>query len=494
MRCVWQARVRPETRVMRASPQQLVTLPSITGQEHLYLQIYHRMRGLILSGAWDSNMRLPSSRMLASDLGVSRNTALLAIERLMSDGWIVARPGSGIYVSGEAPRIRATRAVEGNNVAQHFARPVPFQLGAAGADLFPVTAWRKIQAQVWSQASHQALYETSGRGWGPLREEIAGHLHAVRGLCCAPEQVLVVPSTEAAIDLALRVLARPDDQIWVEDPSDPKVGQVIRPHGLRPRPVPTDKDGIRVEAAVRAYPEAKFAYVTPTCQFPTGAVLSASRRRLLLDWAKRRQAFIIEDDAEFNAAFQRRLPVAPLAAEDEKNVIFIHSFNRILFPALKIAALVVPAHLADRFEAESQALGSLPDAANQIVLAEFIRKGLLSAHLRQCRAALEGRRVAMQDAIGEFLGDWLAIDPDQGGFHIVASSVRLEERDLVAIAARGGLRLAGLSEMTTRPESRRQAALIGFSAYDEMVIRENVGLLAELLLAESFAGRRRANG
>jgi GntR family transcriptional regulator/MocR family aminotransferase len=477
---------------VRASPQQLVTLPAAKG--HLYLQIYHRMRGLILSGAWDSNMRLPSSRMLASDLGVSRNTALLAIERLTSDGWIVARPGSGIYVSDEAPRIRASRPSHAQPIAHHFARPVPFQLGAAGADLFPVATWRKIQSQVWSQASNEALYETCGPGWGPLREEVAGYLHAVRGLCCDPEQVLIVPSTEVAIDLSMRMLAKAGDEIWVEDPTDPKIGQVIRPHGLRQCPIPVDADGFRVETALGTFPEARFAYVTPTCQFPTGAVLSDGRRAQLLDWARRRQSFVIEDDAEFNAVFDGRVPVAPLAADNRENVLFIHSFNRILFPALKVAALVVPPRLVDRFVAESEALGSHPDAANQIVLAEFIRKGFLSSHLRQCRATLADRRTAMQEAIRYQLADWVAIDPGQNGFHLVASSPKLGDRELAAIAARGGLRIESLSGMTARAPAGRQAALIGFGAYSEDVIRENVELLADLLATETRRERRAAHG
>lgn len=476
---------------VRASPQQLVTLPSATG--HLYLQIYHRMRGLVLSGAWDANMRLPSSRTLARDLGVSRNTALLAIERLMADGWIDARPGSGVYVSAEAPRIREARPSNGT-VTHHFARPVPFQLGGAGADLFPVSAWRKIQSQVWAQASHEALYEASGSGWLPLKEEIAGHLHAVRGLCCAPEQILVVSSTEAAIDLALRVLSCPGDEMWVEDPAHPRMGGLLRPHGVRERRVPTDKEGIRVAAALSAYPQAVLAYVTPACQFPTGVALSERRRVQLLDWVSQCQGYVIEDDADFNASFDRRLPVSPLAASDDKNVIFIHSFNRILFPALRIAALVVPTHLVDRFATESEVMGSLPNAANQIVLAEFIRKGLLSAHLRQCRSTFAQRRASMHNAIKELLGDWLAIDAEQGGLHVAASPMRLGDQQMAAIAARGGLKLASLSEMTARPDDRRQAVMMGFSAFSEDVIQENIGLMAELLFAESRGGRRAAHG
>ncbi len=406
---------------MRKSSQQLLGVPNRSG--HFYLQIYQRMRGLILIGAWRAGTRLPSSRTLARDLGVSRNTALLALEKLVADGWIEGRRGSGVYVSDEVPPVRPSARLASSKATGpvRSPRPIPFEIAHAATDVFPIGAWSKIQNRVWTESADEALHEGADSGSENLRREIAAYLMAVRGLACSPDQVLIMSSTQAAIDLTLRVLAREGDEIWVEDPGYPHSREAFQAHGLVQRAVPVDEEGLKVSTGREIAPNAAFAYLTPACQFPTCTLLSQDRRIELLDWASAHTAYVIEDDWDFNAVFDGRYPVEPLAAHDSERVLFIHAFNRFLFPALRVAALIVPLHLADRFAEARRAIDGFPNVPNQIALAEFLNQGLMSAHLRKCREVYGQRRAEMHEAVKTHLSPWITEIRPLGGLHAIVT-------------------------------------------------------------------------
>ena len=466
---------------MRSSLQSLLSLPEGTGP--LYLKLYHRIRSLILSGAWPRGTRLPSSRTIARDLGISRNTAMLALDHLLADGWIHARPGSGIYVSDEAPSSRLAVADLSHEApsAARDTQPVPFQLAAAGADLFPVERWAKLHSELWRSAPNAALYEGSGAGWEPLREAVAAYLLAVRGFECSPEQVIVLTSSQAALNLAIRVLGEAGDGIWVEDPGYPEARRAFASHGLRQLCVPVDGEGLDVRFAVAEGDEARFAYVTPACQFPTCAAMSGERRDQLLHWARRRGAFIIEDDWDHDARFDGGRSEPPLAQSDRERVLFVHTFNRLLFPALRIAALVVPQAMVGRFVEARWLIDGYTNIANQIVLTQFMQRGYLSAHMRRCREVYAARRRALHEALAERMGDMVSLDPKQNGLHALAYLEGSSDSAVAAKARRAGVACLGLNDFAERPGVARSALVLGFAAFSEERLRAGVVTLSSAL-------------
>lgn len=466
---------------MRSSPQQLLSIPNGAGP--LYLQVYHRIRTLILTGAWPPGTRLPSSRALARDLGMSRNTGLLAVEMLMADGWIVSRAGSGIFVSSEAPPARHFSSPAQGDEAERGDAAVPFDIAQGATDIFPVKEWAKIHARVWTRASKDALHEGAGAGWEPLRRSVAGYLHAVRGLACSPEQVLIMSSAQAAVDLTIRVLASPGDSIWVEDPGYLFVREAFRAHGLRQVLVPVDDDGIIVSEGIASEPRARLAYVTPASQLPTCAILANDRRSELLDWARRTGSYVIEDDWDFNAVFDGRQPPEPVAASCPEQVVFIHSFNRLLFPALRIAVLVAPVGLADKFIDARRAIDGFPNMANQIALAEFIDRGLLSAHLRKSKVTYARRRAALHSGVRQHLSRWLHIDEERPGLIGLAFTPPGRDSEMAAIARSNGIACIGLSDFKVNDSASPAALPLGFAAYPEEVIDDACRRLAEALAA-----------
>jgi GntR family transcriptional regulator / MocR family aminotransferase len=474
-------RIRPqssprELKAVRSSPQQLLSMPARSGP--LYLQIYHRIRSLIITGAWGPGTRLPSSRSLARDLGISRNTAILALDKLMSDGWIQARPGSGIYVSCDAPPARSGPATSVSAESPTSPAPALFELVHGAIDLFPVAEWGKIQGRVWTRSSDQALLEGSGAGWQPLRQAIAGYLHAVRGLACSPEQILIMSSSRAAVDLTLRVLGDAGDRIWTEDPGHRCPRDSFKTDDLHRTWIPVDGQGMNISLGKNIAPDARFAYVSPACQFPTCAILGGDRRAELLEWAKRNDSFIIENDRDFNAVFDRQHPPEPLAASSPENTVFIHSFNRLLFPALRVAALVVPPGLVSRFVEARLRIDGFPNTANQIALTEFIERGLLSSFLRKSKLAYEQRRAAMHTGIRERLSDLLWVDESQAGLAAVAFTHGAKASELAAVANRAGIACKCLSDFSGQNVCS-EALVLGFGPFRTEVIDDGIARLAE---------------
>jgi GntR family transcriptional regulator/MocR family aminotransferase len=474
---------------MRRSAQQLISLPG--GPGHIYLKIYHKLRALILDGSWPAGTRLPSSRRLAKDLGVSRNTAILAIDQLMADGWINTRAGSGVFVSAEAPA--ASRPNVSPLIPQYLdhsvSEPQPFQITPAALDIFPIDRWARIQSRIWRTASTGALNEGSGAGWYPLRCAVAAHLYAVRGLPCTPEQVVIVPSSQAAVDILLRVMAAPGDGVWMEEPGYPLVRQALRAHGLVEHSIEVDSSGMRVEDGVERAPHAKLAYVMPACQFPTCSVMSTDRRRRLLAWARSSGGYVIEDDWDFNAGFQTGHPPEPLAAADREHVLYVHSFNRLLFPALGIAALVVPEPLVARIVEHRRTIDAFTNVANQIALAEFIQSGLLAAHLRACRAAYAERRDALQRAILAHMPPSVSFDPDQAGLHLVGYLDGHSDAQLAARARRAGFACSALCDYrASSPPDAAQALLLGFAAFAPELLEPATQALAGALFSHRAFG------
>jgi len=453
----------------------------------LYLRLYRRLRGLILDGSWETGTKLPSSRTLSEELGVSRNTALHALEMLIADGLVQARQGSAIYVTAAAPK--PTDLDRHPSLSRHR-KPVPFEVGWHTAEFFPLDKWDRLQSKIPAEARSASLYGSGPGGWPELRQAIASYAGAARGLSVSADQVVIVSNTQSALDLVIRLLAEPNDEIWMEDPGYPIAQDLLRLNQLTLVPVPVDGEGLNVQSGSRQAPAARFAYVTPACQFPTGRVMSAGRRAEILDWASANRAWVIEDDWEWHAHFGKGGAPRPLASlPGGERVLFLQTFNRTIFPALRIAFLIAPPDLAIKLAELSHRIAGEPSVPTQAALAEFLERGLYAAHLRATRAAYAERRSVLLNELRS-LPPGFEPHADRAGLHLVIGTPSgVDDSELAADLRSKGIECSGISEFSTGNACER-GLILGFAAFTPQQILKPARRLVRHLQALYPHGRR----
>lgn len=431
-------------------------------QHGLYQGLYKRFRGFILDGVWPAGTRLPSSRALAADLKVSRNTAILAVEQLIADGWAESRSRSGVYVSASPSLVRPVPAAP---PARIHAELPPFAPQRPATDLFPAQIWKHLQARAWGEIEPSRLAAPDPAGDAGLREAIARLVCAPRGLRCHPDQVVIVPTATAAIDLIAAALLRPGDVALVERPGRAATKRLLEARGARLHAAPLRLDD-RGGHALAPCREARLACIAPAVQFPLCTTLDASSRAQLIHWARTSGGWIIEDDRDSDLWSDDAHPI-PLAAEDGERVVLVGSFNRILFPDLCAAFLIAPAALSERLRAMHALIGGRASLASQLALREFIGEGHFARHIRRRRQAYAERRAVLIEALAKA---GVAVSPrSNAGLHLLldlprapAVSARLDAEGLGGVAideTRLALGLgAGLD--TIRGEASRVAAAI----------------------------------
>jgi len=342
------------------------------GEEPLYLQLYHAIRKAILGGQLSAGTQLPPTRVLATELAVSRTTVITAFEQLFAEGYLEARVGSGTFVAStlpeemlhahaqqvplqpmkKPPRLsqRIQQMVRSPLVPYFQAPPSrAFQPGLPALDAFPFEVWSKLAARRYQHPPFELLTYGDPAGYCPLREAIAQYLTTSRAVRCQPEQVLIVAGAQQAIDLTARTLLDEGDMVWVEDPGYPRARGILLGAGVKIISVPLDQEGLNVEAGKRLSERAHMAYVTPSHQYPLGSTMSLARRLALLNWAQSVGAWILEDD--YDSEFRYRgHPLASLQGLDTHGqVIYMGTFSKVLFPALRLGYLVLPLELVEPF-------------------------------------------------------------------------------------------------------------------------------------------------
>jgi GntR family transcriptional regulator/MocR family aminotransferase len=419
-----------------------VRLAEAENGQPLHERLYQRLRALIVNGTLAHGSKVPPSRVLAETLGISRNSVLNALDRLIADGWLESRRGSGVFVAYEGVPARDAAA---HKPVPRRPETVPFQAGVPPLDLFPIDLWNRLQSRRWRHMSQEGLQEGESAGLPALREAIAAHLAAARGFDCSPNRILVTTSIPAGIDLAVRALGLTGSGAWIEDPSYVGDKQSLHNCGVQLLPLPVDSEGIDVGAGLKLGVAARMALVTPVAQFPTGATMSARRRQELLRWADANSAWIFEDDFGWSDAGAQA--PRPLAAEGRSNVIYFNSFNHTLFPALRIAYVVLPPELIDRFLAVRKGLDGHPNVPNEMILADFIDGGHLDDHLRRCRESQHERREVLLRAIAEHLPHVLEPIGQPQGLHIICNLRGYEEEAFLARAAAVGVVVTAMNRL-----------------------------------------------
>lgn len=404
-------------------------------------------REAISSGNLRSGTRLPPTRELAAELGVARNTVALAYERLMAEGYLDGRVGSGTYVTEGLPRAKivghdvpvrrpSTRGQRMLNagIGVVASSTLPLTPGLPALDQFPFALWARMIGRFWRAEPQRLLPYGNPAGYLPLRKALAIYLRAARGISCEPEQVLIVSGSQAGIDTAARVLLDPGDTVWVEDPGYVAGRSALAANGARLAPIPIDPHGMDTGAGAVLAPHARLAMVTPSHQYPLGSVMSLPRRMALLDWAERADAWILEDDYDGEFRYVGK-PVSSLHSLDASGrVIYIGTLSKILAPSLRLGYMVVPLDLVDAFSAARSVSDRHVAIEVQAVAAEFIDGGHLAAHVRRLRPIYDERRQALLEAFSSIKD---LVEPiDHGaGLHFIAN-LRLAVSDAEA-SARG---------------------------------------------------------
>lgn len=463
--------------------------------------LYRELRVAILNGRLKSGTRLPASRDFSKQYQISRGIVVDVFERMQTEGYLSSRVGFGTWVnrvvSTTTSTIRSRPPTYIQEVAAAYARPKawlrltegtirgPFQMKIPALADSPAELWGKLTARHARKFRLWLRTEDDGRGYYPLRKAIAQYLGSSRSVQCDPDQVVLVSGVQQGLDLLARLLLKPDDPVWIEDPGYFGATIAFNAVGAKLVSVPVDHQGLSIDAGVRMCPHAKGVYLTPAHQFPLGATMSIERRLAILKWATKVGAFIIEDDYDSEYRFDGP-PVPALQSLDRNsNVIFVGSFNKLLFPSLGIGYVVLPPTLVDYFHAFRLRADFRSVNFDQAVLCEFIMEGHLARHIRRTRDLYSSRLAALIDASRRYLDGLIEISTVRAGLYTSAflqngmSSQQAEES-----AKSNGVVAASLDRYTLK-QSDPKGLLLGFAAFEEHLIRKAAVRLGEALSRRS---------
>ncbi|MDR9861245.1 GntR family transcriptional regulator/MocR family aminotransferase [Pseudomonas baetica] len=488
-------------------------------------QLYQALRLRVLDGRLASGTRLPASRDLAAALGISRNSVVRAYDQLYAEGFIEGRVGDGTYVAQlpqtltstkklstkvstgfstglstalstnwlDLPVAPSSKVIHNTNLSRiesnHLALPPSgppraFRVGVPAFDLFPFEVWAKLNAAFWRKPDLQQLCYGDPAGDARLRGMIAAYLRSSRGMQCTPEQIVITSGAQQGISLCAQLLVAPGDGVAIENPGYRAAGHAFAVAGARLHGVAVDSEGIDC-AAMASLSDCRVAYVTPSHQYPTGVVMSLARRLELLAWAERTQGWIVEDDYDGEYRYSGA-PLAPLAALDRQGrVLYVGTFGKIAFPALRLGYLVLPPGLVNAFAQRRAVDVRHSEVSTQAVMAEFMAAGHFQRHIRRMRrAALSRRNVLLQG--------WPSSIPGVGSLPSVCAGLHLSvavnsverEQQLIQQAQSVGVEINGLSSywlpQSTTAIDQRAGLVLGFAAVPEPAIESALARLRQV--------------
>jgi GntR family transcriptional regulator/MocR family aminotransferase len=492
-------------------------LPPITldprSKTPMYRQLYGWFRSAILDGRIRHGQRVPSTRNLAKELRISRIPVLGAYEQLLAEGYFEAFTGAGTCVARSIPseslnpvalRIRegiveTVRKPGRRRLSQRgkllSSLPAQSWLDTQGAfrvslpalDKFPIKMWARLVARHSRRPARGIMGYADAMGYPPFREAIAEYLGTVRGVRCDASQILVTTGSQQGLQLAAQVLLDRDDRVWIEEPGYPGARQAFLTAGAELVPVRVDDDGVNIGEFVHRGGQSarriRAMYVTPSHQYPMGVTMSAARRMLLLNWASRGGAWIIEDDYDSEYRFDSR-PIASLQGVDkDARVIYIGTFSKVLFPALRLGYVVIPKDLVRAFAAARDASDVFSSTLYQAVLTDFIREGHFARHIRRMRALYGDRRRTLVEAIQAQMGDTIELVGAEAGMHLVALLPQgVNDVAVARQAGRVGICAMPLSSCCLRPPVRG-GLVLGYGGTNAHQIQDGVRKLKSSLRA-----------
>ncbi len=463
----------------------------------LFRQAYQQLREMILHGKLAPGARLPASRQLAHRSQVARVTIMQAYEQLQAEGFVTSRRGAGTFVAKEIGDLQPGPSKAGfqppltkwgervmahqPTTARNKIRPeIDFGFGRSFAHIFPYDTWRRLLARYLSTDDIMLSRYGSVAGFDPLREAVAAYLDRQRGVRCSPNQVVIVSGAQQALDILARLLLAKGDEVLVETPGYSDAFTLFKVNGAKLVPLAVDDEGFPAEKI----PElccARLVFVTPSHQFPRGGALSLTRRLLLLEWAHNENAYIIEDDYDSELRYDGR-PLAALQGLDEGNhVIYLGTFSKVLFPALRLGYVVLPPSLIKPFFGAKGLVDRGAPTLTQAAVADFISEGHFERHLRRLRQAYGERRHALVKALTRYLPDRVSYSPDPAGLHVMLYLDALcDESEIIRRAAAAGVGVyPGAPYHLQKPAP--PSILLGYSGLEIEQITEGVRRLAEIM-------------
>jgi GntR family transcriptional regulator/MocR family aminotransferase len=472
----------------------------------LHRQLYAELRDAVLNGRLSPGARLPSTRALSQDLGLSRNTVCGAFDQLLAEGYLEGKTGSGTFVAdalpeellharparpvasrsgGPSPGLsRRGRVLAGISVrpGTEDGAPRAFRPGIPALDMFPRDLWARMAARLLRHARAELLTYASAAGYGPLRRAIAEYLGAARGVRCSAAQVIVTAGSQQALDLCARVLLDPGDAAWTEDPGYLGARGALMAAGVRCVPIAVDAEGLSVAEGEARAPRARMACVTPSHQYPLGVTMTLGRRMALLAWARRNRSWIVEDDYDSEFRYAGR-PLAALQGLDASDhVIYTGTFSKVLFPALRLGYMVVPESVVEAFASARALADRQAPVLEQALAAEFLSEGHFARHIRRMRTLYAERQEALVSAAHRELGGMLEISPADAGMHLAGwLPAHISDQEASRKAAAGGVTAPAVSAYSVRHRTS-PGLLLGYAALNVRQIREGVRKLAAAML------------
>lgn len=468
----------------------------------LYHQIYSELREAVLAGRLAAGARLPSTRSIAAELGISRRPVKEAFGHLVEEGLLEGRRGAGTFVASRlahpaiGPGEAGPPAVSGAAVLSRrgaaLAGTANFETRETGAfaptlpaaDQFPRALWARLHARHWRQAGSGAFRKAPPAGDPGLRAVLASHLRATRGLRCTPAQVIVTAGGTHAVGLLARLLLEPDEAAWTENPGWPTGRQVLRAHEVVTVPVPVDREGIVVEEGRRLAPRARLALVCPSRQYPLGMPMTLARRLALLDWAAEERAWIVEDDYDCEFQYTTRVQPSLQSLDRHGAVIYMGSLSKVLTQGLRLGYLVVPPALAGPV-ARALSHEKVVPTLVQAVVRDILAEGHFATHTRRMRQLYRRRQATLVEELRVRFGDTVRVSVTDSGFHLIARlPPGTDEAAVSCAAAAHGVFVPGLAgyyhpdETGLRPDP---ALVLGFACTPEPeIVRGLEGLAAAL--------------
>lgn len=476
-------------------------------EEPLYRQLYRHIRQSILDRSLPPGTRLPATRAMARQLQIARITVTQAYDQLQAEGYVVRRQGAGTYVSSDLPLpavptrtspFSQTFALSSwgqrvRELAQSSEQPIEtqqqnieidFGFGRSFPHIFPYDVWRSLLARYLSTDDIMLSRYGSAAGFAPLREAISDYLARLRGVHCHPDEVVIVNGAQQALDIIARLLLNQGDHVLVETPGYVDAFSVFQAQGAHLVPLAVDNDGFPAEQLSHSS-NARLAFVTPANQFPRGGAMPVERRLTLLRWARQNNALVIEDDYDGALRYEDQ-PLAALQGLDETgNVIYLGTFSKVLFPALRLGYVVLPDSLLQPFLRAKSIVDRGAPTLTQAAVADFINEGHFERHLKRLRKEYGRRRQVLVSALREQLDTAVSFAPEPAGLHVMIYLTEdAHEARIVTRAAAKGVRIyAGRPYHLQDPSP--PTILLGFSGLSESEIVRGVRLLAEVIHAET---------
>jgi GntR family transcriptional regulator / MocR family aminotransferase len=469
----------------------------------IYRQISEGLREAVTHGRIAAGSKLPSTRIFAKELGVSRNTVLQVFDTLINEGLLTSHVGDGTYIAADQQDRDRTPSVtpvpnapestypfrtisrRGRNLVASASdafseSPTPFMPDLPDLREFPIRTWLRLLNETSGRLRGEILAQTSNAGYEPLRRAIAQYLNASRGMSCDFNQVIITTGTQQSLDLVSRMLLDPGDPVWLEEPGYVGARAAFSANGAALYPAAVDKQGICVDTAIRTLPAPRVVFASTSRQYPLGATLSLERRRALLEFAAHSGSWIVEDDYDHEFRYQGSALPAIHGIDRENRTIHLGTFSKILLPSLRLGYLVVPPDLAQAFAKARTIVDRHASLIEQMVLSEFLHRGLLVSHVRRMRTLYRSRQKQLADGLCDVFGRSIPFEARDTGMHLVLPLLPdADDQALSDLCARRKLVLRPLSPYYLG-RRQRKGLLFGFSAFNSCEITHGLGCLESL--------------